>query len=255
MNLQDAIAVVTGASRGIGRAAAVALARAGAHVVCTARSTEAAPSKLPGTVDETVRQVEALGRRALTVACNISREDQVEALARRTLDAFGRVDLLVNNAAVNFPGPFLEMPIKRWDAVLNVNLRGTMLCTKAFLPQMLKQGSGRIINVSSGAAADPALAAQFGILAYAAAKAAVEMLTRGLALELQPKQIAVNALRIETFVASEGAVFFQPDADYSAWEKPETAAEAILWLATRAPSYTGRVVTLADVREARCRGA
>jgi citronellol/citronellal dehydrogenase len=255
MRLRDAVAVVTGASRGIGRAVAIAVAREGADVVCTARSTEAARSKLPGTIEETVREVEALGRRALAVPCDVSREPDVEELAKRTLDHFGRIDILVNNAAVNSWAPFAEMPIKRWDLVLNVNLRGTVLCTKAFLPQMIQQRSGRIVNVSSGAATDLKTAAELGIIPYAVSKVAVETLTEGLALELGPHDIAVNCLRIEMSVATEGARFLNPNVDYSDWETPEGAAEALLWLATRELAYTSHVVTIAEVRQALARGA
>ena len=254
MKLRDAVVVVTGASRGIGRAAALALAREGADIVCTARSTEAAPSRLPGTIEETAQEVEALGRRALSVACDISRDDDVEELARRTLDHFGRIDCLVNNAAVNSWEQFADISIKRWDLVLKVNLRGTVLATKAFLPRMIEQGSGRIINVSSGATTDMEIAAELGIIPYAVSKMAIETLTEGLALELRPRGIAVNCLRIETSVVTEGARLLNPDADYSDWETPEGAAEALLWLATQEPSYTAHVVTIAETREAQGAG-
>lgn len=250
-SLQNAVAVVTGASRGIGRAIAIALARAGAHVVCTARSTITNPSKLAGTVEETARQITIAGGRALAIVCDVSREEQVEALARRTLAECGRIDVLINNAAVNFKGvSFSELPLKRWDLLLNVDLRGPVLCTKAFLPQMLRQQSGRVINISSGAAVDPEITAQFGLLPYAVAKAGLETFTRGLAREVSAHGIAVNALRIETYVASEGAIMFNPDANYSSWEKPETVGDQVVWLATRDPSYTGHVVTMADIRAA-----
>jgi len=247
IDLTGAVAVVTGASRGIGRAAALAFARAGAQIVCTARSTAATPSKIPGTIDEVAEQVRALGRGALAVRCDISQEEQVEALAQCTLDEFGRIDILVNNAAVNFRAPFAETPMKRWDLVLNVNLRGSVLCTKAFLPHMLKRGSGSIVNVSSGAV-NPELA--LGIVPYAVSKAGLEMLTRALALELRPHHIAVNGLRIETSVASEGAVFFNPEAVSPDWDTPEAVGADIFWLATRAPSFTGHVLTMAEVRAA-----
>jgi citronellol/citronellal dehydrogenase len=242
------VAVVTGASRGIGRAVSLALAGAGADVVCAARSSDATPGKLPGTIDETAREIEALGRRALAVACDIRDEAQVRALADRTLAAFGRIDLLINNAAVNQRGPFAELPAGRWDLVLDVNLGGTANCTRAVLPHMLERGSGRVVNVSSGAATDPAVAAELGIIAYAVSKAAVESLTQSLAIELAPRGIAVNCLRIESAVATEGARRVDPEGDYSGWEQPEAVADAVLWLATREPAYTGRIVTIAETR-------
>ena len=243
--LSGRVAVVTGASRGIGRAIAVEFARAGADVVVSARSSESAPSKLPGTIEETARQVEAAGGRALAVPTDVTDEAQVQAMAQRTLDEFGRVDILVNNAGISFPAPFSQTPLKRWDLVMNVNLRGPVMCTQAFLPRMLEQGGGHIINISSYLAE----LLMPGMMSYSVSKIALEKLTQALAAELQPKKIAVNALRIEMNIATEGWQFRNPDIDYSSWEKPEAASEATLWLATRDPSYTGRVVTIAEVRQ------
>ncbi len=248
ISLSDPVAVVTGASRGIGRATALALAKAGGHVVCVGRSTDASPSKLPGTIEETARQIEALGRRALALRCDVSDEGQVEAMASRVLAAFGRVDLLINNAAVNYRAPLAEVPVARWDLMMNVNLRGAFLCARAFLPHM-RPGSA-IVNVSSGAVADPEVTAALGIIPYAISKAAVESLTTSLALELRPRGIAVNCLRIESAVATEGARAVDPKGDFSTWETPEAVADALLWLATRDASFTGRIVTMADVRKA-----
>ncbi len=258
MKLEGAVAVVTGASRGIGKATALALARQGAHVVCAARSTEAAPSKVPGTIDETVREIQALGRRALAVPCNLVRDEEVEALARRTLDEFGRIDLLINNAGTMYRIPFAEMTMKQWDVVLNVNLRGTVLCTKAFLPQMIEQRRGCIINVSSAAASIPLeelVALNLHNLAYSVSKVAVDHFTEGLALELKPYNINVTCLRVDVNIAAEGAMYYNPDIDYSQAEKPEAGAEAILWLATHDSDYNGRIVTITETRQARLAGS
>jgi NAD(P)-dependent dehydrogenase (short-subunit alcohol dehydrogenase family) len=248
MDIAGKVAVVTGASRGIGRAVAVALAQSGADVVCTARSTEAQPHKvLPGTIEDTARQVQALGRRALAVPVDVSKEDEVEVMARRVLAEFGRLDILVNNAAVAAHGSFLEVPVRRWDLVMNVNVRGVYLCTRAFLPSMIEKGSGCIINVSSYAAHTEG---SWG-LAYSVSKAALERLTTGLAAEVSPSGVVVNALQIERYVSSEGFVYLSPGADLSTWDKPETVGEALLWLVSREPSFTGQIVTLGDIDEAR----
>ncbi len=243
--LSGQVAVVTGASRGIGSAIAVELARAGADIVVSARSSEKSPSKLPGTIEETARAVEAAGRRAIAVPTDVTDEAQVQAMAQRTLDEFGRVDILVNNAGISFPAPFSQTPLKRWDLVMNVNVRGPVMCAQAFLPRMLEQGSGRIINISSYLAE----VLMPGMMSYSVSKIALEKFTQALASELQPKNIPVNALRIEMNIATEGWQFRNPDIDYSDWEKPEAASEATLWLATRDPSYTGRVVTIGEVRQ------
>lgn len=243
------VAIVTGASRGIGRHIALTLAREGMDIVCAARSTRDAPSKLSGTIEETASEVEALGQHALAVPCDIRQEVQVAELMRRAANELGRIDLLVNNAAVVAPAPFSEITTKRWNLMLDVNLGGTALCTRAVLPTMFEQGSGRIINVSSGAVTDPELAAQLGIIPYAVSKAAVEALTTALAYELQPRGISVNALRIESAIATEGAELADPGVD-SGWEQPETAADAVRWLAAQDVSYTGHVMTMAETQAA-----
>jgi len=241
------VAVVTGASRGIGRATALAFARAGAQVVLAARSTSQSPGKLPGTIDEVACQIEALGGRALAVPTDVTKDEQVEALVQRTLAELGRVDVLVNNAAVNYPYPFVDTPMRRWDLVLNVNLRGTVLCTKLFLPHMLARGQGAIVNLSSYLA----MASVPRTLAYGVSKMAIERFTEGLARELAGSGVSVNCLRIEVDIATEGWTYLNPDVDTSAWERPEAAAEAILWLAAQPPSFTGRVVTIEEVRRLR----
>lgn len=250
MDISGKVAVVTGASRGIGRAIALALATAGADVVCAARSTDASPSKLPGTIDETAHQVMALGRRALAIPMNLAKNEEVEAMARRTLEEFGRVDILVNNAGISAPGSFLELAVKRWDLVMNVNLRGAYLCIRAFLPTMMRQKSGCIVNVSSYASYAFQEDAIWGP-AYGVSKAGLERLTIDLAEEVAAYNVAVNALQIERFVASEGFVYQLPDADHSTWDKPETVGEAALWLIQRDASFTGQIITLGDIDRAR----
>lgn len=253
VNLDGAVAVITGASRGIGKALAVALAREGACVVCSARSTDENPSRAPGTIGETVRQIQAMGGKALAVPCDVLVDEQVESLARATLAEFGKVDILVNNAGYLFRSPFSQLSIKRWDLMFGVNLRAAALCTRVFLPHMLAQGSGRILNVSSGAAAASLammeVGAKLGTLAYSIAKAGVERLTEGLALELKGTGIAVNCLRVDLLVAAEGAMEGNPDIGYGIAEPSERAAEAMLWVLRRPLSYTGKVVSMTDVRQ------
>jgi 3-oxoacyl-[acyl-carrier protein] reductase len=123
-----------------------------------------------------------------------------------------------------------------------------VLCSMAFLPHMVQQGRGKVINVSSGAVNAPQ-AAQVGLLSYSVAKAAIEQLTRGLAVELAPKGVAVNCLRIDRSVVTEGWTYLNPHRDYSDWDQPETIAEAALWLAAQDYSFTGQVLGIGDIQE------
>ena len=243
--LAGRIAVITGASRGIGRATALELARAGAGVALLARSTVANPSKLPGTIESVAAEVTGLGGRALAIATDITSEEQVQEGWARVERELGPVDILVNNAAYMYSAPFLETPLKRWDLTMSVNLRGAIVCTQAFAGRAVVRGHGRVINVSSSASAifEPEY------ISYAVSKAALETLTQFLAAELSGKGIAVNALRIDRSVATEGARLLNPDQDFSEWEKPEETARTVRWLAEQPVEFTGKVLTLAEARE------
>jgi len=237
------VALITGASRGIGAATALEFCRRGAAVALLGRSTDASPSRVPGTLDAVVREIEVADGRALALQADVRNEVEVGVAVERTLAEFGRIDVLVNNAAYFHAAPFHEMPLHRWDLALNVNLRGAVVCTQAVLPAMMAQGSGRIINISSGAAVD-----YFeGMSAYAASKAGVEALTRYLAAELAQHAIAANTLRIDTAVATEGARFLNPDGDYSGWTTAQEAARAVIWVAEQAVEFTGNVVVMSDL--------
>jgi NAD(P)-dependent dehydrogenase (short-subunit alcohol dehydrogenase family) len=181
--LHGQVAVVTGGGRAIGRTIALRLARDGADVVL------AAPDR--GALEATAAEVEALGRRALPVVTDVTREEQVQAMAARALDAFGRIDVLVNNAGVIGPtAPVVGLSRADWDEVLAVNLTGAMLCCKAVLPGMIARRSGRIINIASIA----------GKMAYslrspyAVSKWGLIGLTLTLAKEVGEHDIQVNAV-------------------------------------------------------------
>jgi citronellol/citronellal dehydrogenase len=244
--LKDHVAVVTGASRGIGRQIAIDFAKAGADVVITARSSENAPSKLPGTIEDTAREVAAQGRRALAIPMDVTSEEQIGEMASRTLKEFGRCDILVNNAAISSPALFHETPLKRWDLVMNVNVRGPVMCMQAFLPSMIERKGGCIINVSSILAEE----VMSPMVSYSVSKIALEKLTQYAGLELKPHNVAVNCLRIELSIATEGWMHRNPGMDFSDWAKPPEASETALWMAVQPPSWTGNVMTIAEVREA-----
>src|SRR3990172_857824 len=147
MKLSGKVAIVTGSSRGIGKAIALTYAREGADIVVAARP-EAAKGELPGTIAETAEAVRALGRRALAVRCNVGDEDDVDQMVRRTMDEIGRVDILVNNAAVGYYVPLMETPPKHWDLVMRVNVKGPYLCIRAVVPIMAAQAGARTANTS-----------------------------------------------------------------------------------------------------------
>lgn len=244
MDLAGKVAIVTGASRGVGAATAVLLAERGCKVACAARATDDAPLPIPGTIDETVRRITNGGGDAIAVATNLARDEEVERLVVTTLEHFGRVDVLINNAAITFPGD-LEMDLKRFDLVMQVDLRAALIAIRAVTPAMRAQGGGAIVNISSVAGLNYIP----GLMAYGMAKAALEHLTVSAAHQLQPFGIAVNTFRIDIPVASEGFVFNMPDADHSDWEPSEVAAEGIIWMLEQPPSYTGHNAGMARLRE------
>ena len=236
-------ALVTGASRGVGRATAIALAQAGARVACAARATDAAPVALPGPLEQTVRAIAQGGGEALAVPTNLAVEHEVEAMVATTIEHFGRVDVLVNNAAITFPGD-LQLPMKRYDLIMAVDLRAPLVAIRAAAPGMCERREGAIVNVSSLAALNyfPSQ------MAYGMAKAALEHLTMSAAAQLRPFGVAVNTFRIDVPVASEGFLAAMPDADHSDWEPPEVAAEGILWMLRQPPAYTGHNEGMAKLR-------
>ena len=152
MTLAGKVAIVTGSSRGIGKDIALAFAAAGADIVVAARSDSQPDPRLPGTIHETAQEVEAFGRRALAIKTDVTDEEQIAAMVQSTLDTFGRIDILVNNAAVLVPRGILELPTRHLDLHYRVNIKGPILCIRAVLPTMLQQGQGWIINISSNAA-------------------------------------------------------------------------------------------------------
>ena len=248
MDLEGKVVIVTGSSRGIGRAIAIDSARKGARVVVTARTETA--GKLPGTIYETADEIEKLGGKALAIRCDVSSEDDVAAMVQKVLAEFGRIDALINNAAVGLYTPFLETQTRHWDLVFRVNVRGPFLGTKAVLPTMIAQKSGAIVNISSGAAehvfsliTGPGGEKRTSGCAYGASKAALERLTRGIAEELKGYNIAANALKPSQPTYSEGVTFWRPEADASQFRSAHLyMSPAALFLASQdARGVTGGI--------------
>jgi 3-oxoacyl-[acyl-carrier protein] reductase len=223
-NLQGKVAVVTGASRGIGKATALALATEGAKVVVNyANSSSSA--------EEVVAAITTAGGKAIALQANVSVAEEVDNLIQKTLEQFGRIDVLVNNAGITRDTLLMRMKLEDWQAVINLNLTGVFLCTKAVTKTMLKQRSGRIINIASvaGQMGNP------GQANYSAAKAGVIGFTKTVAKELASRNVTVNAVApgfIETDMTSdlksEEIIKFIPLARYG---KPEEIAGMIRFLA------------------------
>jgi 3-oxoacyl-[acyl-carrier protein] reductase len=235
-HLKDKVAIVTGASRGIGKAAALALVTQGAKVVINyARSSDAAQA--------TVKEITDAGGEAIAVQADVSQSAEVDNLIKATLDQFGRIDVLVNNAGITKDTLLLRMKPEQWQAVIDLNLTGVFLCTKAVSKTMLKQRSGRIINIASvaGQMGNP------GQANYSAAKAGVIGFTKTVAKELANRGITVNAVApgfIETDMThdlkSDDIIQFIPLGRYG---KPEEVAGTIRFLASdpSAAYITGQV--------------
>jgi NAD(P)-dependent dehydrogenase (short-subunit alcohol dehydrogenase family) len=225
LGLKGRVAIVTGAGRGIGRATALALADEGASVVLAARSV----GEIESAAAE-IRQRGAGGGGALAIACDVTSEAQVAAMVTRTLEAYGRIDVLVNNAGYSKQCPIADLSVEELRLALDVNLVGTFLCCKAVLPTMKRQGNGRIINVVSGAGKRGSLRRG----AYAAAKFGVIGFSQCLQLEVKPDGIGVCCVcpgPVDTLMRSVN----NPGEDRRTLLPPEEIAEVIVFAATRGP--------------------
>jgi NAD(P)-dependent dehydrogenase (short-subunit alcohol dehydrogenase family) len=236
-------AFVTGASRGIGRVIAVALAAAGADVAIAARSQEG--------LAETAREVTALGRKAFVFPLDVTQQEDVAAVVAEAIKMLGHLDIVFNNAGgSNFMVPFLDLRISGWEKVLRLNLDSTVYVCQAVGSHMRERGSGSVINVASVAG----LAAAPGLVPYGAAKAAVVSLTRTLAVEWAPLGIRVNALcpgwtatdlNRNLWDGPDGGEAVVADVPMRRWARAEEMAGPAVFLASDASSYmTGQVLVI-----------
>ena len=241
MNLTGKVALVTGASRGIGQATAIELAKAGADVVVNFIGNETV-------AQETVEKIEALGRKAIKIKANVGDADDVQAMVDEAIATFGHIDILVNNAGITRDGLLIRMKDSDWDEVLNINLKGVYLVTKAVAKLMVKQRAGRIINMTSVSG----VTGNVGQANYAAAKAGVIGFTKTCAKELAARGITVNAVApgfIETAMTDvlpekikEGIAATVP---FGRMGQPEEIASVVTFLASDFASYiTGQVLNV-----------
>ncbi|MFN3652922.1 MAG: 3-oxoacyl-[acyl-carrier-protein] reductase [Armatimonadota bacterium] len=241
MSLEGKVALVTGGGRGIGRAIALGLAQAGADVaVAVSREIDAAE-----TVAEEIR---GLGRRALALKADVSSADEAEGLVAQTVEQLGRIDFLVNNAGITKDGLIMRMSEADWDAVIQVNLKGTFNCSKAAVKRMVRQRSGRIVNVTSVMG----ITGNAGQANYAASKAGIIGLTKSTAKEVGSRGITCNAVapgwirtRMTEALPQDLAEKVLPQIPLGRLGEPEDVAGVVTFLCSDAAAYvTGQVLVV-----------
>lgn len=231
MKMNGKVVIITGASSGLGKAAAIAFAKEGANVVMTARR----PQKL----NEAADLVKASGANVLAVPTDVSKADQVNQMVNRTLETFGRVDVLVNNAAIDYPGPIIELSIEQWDQIIGVNLSGMFYTSKAVFSTMMKQKSGYIINISS-------VAGKKGwpnATAYCATKFAMSGFTQALNGEGKPYNIRCSVV-YPGGMDTEWHIKPNPNRN-----DPEAVANFLVHMATQDPRFVVNEAVVSPIHE------
>lgn len=247
--LEGKVAIVTGASRGIGKEIAKLFAAEGARVACTARTVEEGAHRLAGSLDATLAEIADAGGEAIAIAGDVSSFPDCERIVRSAREALGPIDVLVNNAALTYFIPVAEFPVEKWLKSFAVNLHGPFFMSRLVLEEMIARRSGAIVNISSGAAIGPGRgpyksAPMRGGTLYGAEKAALERFTQGLAAEVYGDGVSVTCVSPSQVVPTPGVMFHKlldrPDAPHA--EPVEMMARAALLLATEPiEKVSGRV--------------
>ena len=249
--LSGQVAVVTGASRGLGKDIAVALAKASASVVAAARTDAEGDSRIPGSLAHTVGLIEEAGGAATAAHCDVTQQDDIDRTVAQALETYGRLDILVNNAGVLIPGRVTELQTKHWELIFRINVHGPFNFCRAVIPHLTAAGGGHIINISSRGAIGPGPGPYTETLpggaAYGATKAALERFSQGLASELSKDRISVNALSPHLPIWSQGGHFFRSnegEPDYSGWRlSGEVIGDAAVVICGQEPGqYTGNIL-------------
>lgn len=238
--LAGKVAIVTGASRGLGRAIAIGLAQAGADVVATDILD----------VTGTVEEIKKTGRKSIGIKVDVTRKEDVAGMVQQTVNKFGKVDLLINNAGIIRISPAETMREEDWDKVINVNLKGEFLCAQEAAKQMINQRSGKIINIASIAGQH----ASAQSAAYNASKAGVILMTKTLAVEWAKHNIQVNAICLGVFATAMTDDFLKDEnflqmiktrVPLARYGKPEELVGAVIYLASKASDYmTGHALVI-----------
>ena len=232
MKLENKVAIVTGGAQGIGKAIATAYVNEGADVVIADLDIN--------TANTTATELQKSGRRVVAIHTDVTNEASVIDMVAKVMADFGHIDILVNNAGLGYFAKFMETPVNRLDLLINVNLRGVLLCTRSVLPHMVNQKSGSIINISSRVASQHGR----GGVTYAALKAAIDRFTWGLAEEVGKYNIAVNCLKPRGPVLTDSNKRNNPDVDSSKWDSPELMAKAAVFLGAQDARGTTGVVAM-----------
>ena len=242
-DLTDKVAIITGGGTGIGRAIAIEFARAGADSIIASRNL--------GNLEKVAEEVKSMGRRCLPIATDVRIPEQVDNMVQKTMDEFGRIDIMVNNAGASFLCPLEDMSPNGWDAIMNINLKGTFLCSKAAGKIMIQQKAGKIVNISSVAGVDGSPLMSH----YGAAKAGVVDFTKSLAIEWAKHNIMVNAIA-PGLIETEGVkaqMELDPDGvkemlkqvPLGRYGRPEEIAYVVIFLASEASSFiTGETLVV-----------
>ncbi len=236
-SLKGRVAIVTGASRGIGRAIALGFAQHGCHVVIAAKSTESTPL-LPGSIHTVAEEARAHGVEALPVQVDVRDAEQITAMVKQVTDKFGRADILINNAGALWWQPLIDTPVKRFDLVVGVNARAAFFASQAVLPAMRDGKWGHIINMS------PPIDSRIvpGKIAYCISKFGMTLLTIGLAEEAREWNVAVNSLWPVTIIESQASINWKM-GNPQLWRKADILVDSVLRMVQKEPStFTGQVL-------------
>jgi citronellol/citronellal dehydrogenase len=234
-DLHGRVALVTGSSRGIGKALALRLAAEGADIVVAAKS-EQSTERLPGSIHQTAAEIRGLGRRAIAIPTDVRNDEAIRRTIERTIEEFGRLDILVNNAGAIWLQPILQTPPKRFDLVMGVNVRAAYAACHYALPHMVKQKWGHVLNMCPPLSTRPSP----GKVAYMISKLGMAYVALGLAAEHAADNIAGNTLWPRTIVESQASINWNM-ADRAQWRTPEILCDASMAIFAHEPhTCTGR---------------
>lgn len=235
-DLTGKVAIITGSTRGIGKACALALAKQGCNIVVAAKTTKEEPT-LPGTIFSVAAEIEALGVQALPVRVDIRSLPDIEECVRLTVETFGRIDVVINNASALWWQRIDATPMNKYDLITQINTRGSFALTSLCLPIMAKNGFGRVINMSPPIQTN--YQAYKGFTAYNISKYGMTMVAMGAAAEYEGKGITGNTLWPATVIESQASINFEL-GERSMWRKANVLSDAVLGLVCGPDSVTGR---------------